>query len=508
MSKAGPRPLCAAALSAILPGAGQIYAGRRRRGLWLIGITLAASIPAFVVVILLYGPWDFGTVDIAIDIIRPFFKHPALVLALFATIIALLAFRVFAVLDAFAAADRPRRLKSWRRVLALGTVLAPLLALIAWPHGWAGVRTLDLYEAITYDYAADPQQVALPPTTSTTTATTLQSGSSTVPTTPSTTTTSTTTTIAPSPFAGEGRVTVALLGSDAGPGRYGVRTDTIIVVSIDPESGHTAMFSVPRNQAQWPIPEGIPAYSAFTDHRYPDLIWGVYAYGLAHPDLFPGGPNTGGNAVKAVLGEGLGIEIDYFVLVDLLGFIEIVDAVGGIDIYISMPVHEDNVVRPDGTVLDVDIPVGEYHFDGNMALDYVRLRHQDSDYYRMDRQRCVLEAAVARADLYTLIRRLPEITDIIENNLRTDIPASEFPDFLELLLKIDTSQVVAVRFVPAAPELAGTGTSYISGVDAAGYGMPNLELIRDTVQTVLENPPDEAMATLRLDSLHEVCAPA
>jgi len=366
------------------------------------------------------------------------------------------------------------------------------------------VRTLALHQGITHDYETDPQQAAPPPTTSTTTETTLPTADDTVATTSSTTTT----TVAPGPFVGPGRVTIALLGSDAGPGRYGVRTDTIIVVSIDPDSGHTAMFSVPRNQAQWPIPEGIPAYSAFPDHRYPDLIWGVYGYGLAHPDLFPGGPNSGGNAIKAVLGEGLGIEIDYFALVDLLGFVEIVDVIGGIDIYVAKPVHEDNVVRPDGTVLDVDIPVGEYHFDGNMALDYVRLRHQDSDYYRMDRQRCVLEAVAAGADLSTVVRRLPAITYIIEGNLRTDVPVSEWPDLLELVSQIDTSRVVGVRFIPGAPELAGTGKSYIAGVDANGYGMPNLELIRHTVQTALENPPDEAMTLLDLESLREVCAAA
>ncbi len=507
MSNAGrPGPLRAALLSALLPGAGQIYAGRRRRGFWLIGVTLAISIPPFVVIILLFGPWELNSIAIAVDIVRPFFVHPALVLALFAAVIALLAFRVFAVLDAFAAADHSRSAGPAHRAAAVAAALALLLALVAWPHGWAGVRALALHEAITHDYLTDPQQAAPAPTTSTTTTTT----ETTLPAADSTaaTTSSTTTTVAPGPFAGGERVTIALLGSDAGPGRYGVRTDTIIVASIDPDSGHTALFSVPRNQVQWPFPEGIPAYSAFTDHRFPDLIWGVYAYGLAHPDLFPGGPNSGGNAIKAVLGEGLGIEIDYFALVDLLGFIDIVDAIGGIDIYVSKPVHEDNVVRPDGTVLDVDIPVGEYHFSGGMALDYVRLRHQDSDYYRMDRQRCVLEAVASRADPFTLLRRLPDIAPIIEDNLLTDIPVALFPDLIELMSRIDTSEAVAIRFMPSAPELAGTGTSYIAGVDHNGYGIPNLELIRATVRTALESPPDEAMAALQLESLHEVCAPA
>ena len=93
-----------------------------------------------------------------------------------------------------------------------------------------------------------------------------------------------------------------------------------------------------------------------------------------------------------------------------------------------------------------------------------------------------------------------ELPPIIQDNLITDIPVSRFPDLIELLEKVDTGQTVTVRFVPYAPELAGTGTSYVSG------GRPNLDQIRTTVQTVLDNPADLAMDTLDLTSLEEVCS--
>jgi len=497
----------AAGLSALIPGAGQWYAGARRRGLWLIAAAVALATPALVVVLLLFGPWEVSSIGLAVDIVRPFFRNPALVLGLLAAIVALLAFRAFAVIDAFLAARPSRWTGPGLAGAALG--LALTLALAAWPHAWAGVQALALHDFLTTDFAADPGQAATTTTTTaaatTTTAPPGSTSSSAAPTT--TTTVATTTTTEPDPFDGAERITIALLGGDAGPDRTGIRTDTIIVVSVEVATGRTAMFSIPRNQVQWPVPEDIPAYDVWAGHRYPEITNTIYAYGLAHPDLFPGA-NSGGEAVRRIVGHGLGLAIDYFALVDLLGFIDLVDALGGIDIYVTKPVYDPGQVWADGTVVDVNIPVGRYHFDGRTALAYSRVRQQDDDYHRMDRQRCVLEAAAAQADPFTLLRRLADILPVIEENLRTDIPVARFPDLIELMEKVDTGSVVSVRFMPYAPELAGTGTSYTLGPDSRGYWSPNLDLIRATVQTVLNSPPEEVLEELDLPSLEEECRPA
>jgi LCP family protein required for cell wall assembly len=258
---------------------------------------------------------------------------------------------------------------------------------------------------------------------------------------------------------------------------------------------------------QWPIPAGIPAYDAFADHVYPEITNTIYAYGLDHPDLFPGGPNSGGNAVKAILSEGLGIRVDYFAVVDLLGFVDLVDALGGIDIYVTKPVRDPQQVWPNGQKVDVVIGEGEHHFDGLWALAYARVRHQDDDYHRMDRQRCVLEAAAARADPITLLMRFPDLLPIVQASLRTDIPVGRFPDLIELLDRVDTAAVTTVRFMPYAPELAGTGTSYTMGTDGRGYWRPNLEVIRATVRAVLDGQPAPGgePGEVVLPSLEEVC---
>ena len=506
------RPLLAAVLSAVLPGAGQWFAGRRRRGLWMIGISVALMTPALVIVLLLFGPWEISGVGLAVDLVRPFFKHPSLVLALFAFVAALLAFRAFAVIDAYLAARGDRWEGPWWRAAGpawAAAGLALLLVVVALPHAWAGEHALTLHDFVTTDFTADPGQVTTTTTAATTTtapSSTTTGAGSTAPSTTTTTTapTTTTTTLPPGTWGEDGRVTIALLGGDAGPGRGGIRTDTNIVVSIDPATWHTVMFSIPRNQIDWPVPEGIPAYDHWADHLYPEIVNTIYQYGLLRPELFPGGPNTGGNAVKAILGEGLGLEIDYFALVDLLGFVGLVDALGGIDIYVTKPVNDPKQVWPNGAIVDVVVDEGFHHFDGLWALAYARVRQQDNDYYRMDRQRCVLEAAAAQADPFTMLMDFSILLPIVQENLVTDIPVGLFPDFIEMLDKVDTADIATVRFVPSAPELAGTGNSYVRGTDSLGYWYPDLEFMRATVQSLLAGNAGPVEG-VELPSLEEAC---
>jgi len=480
----------------------------------MIGISVALTTPALVIVVLLFGPWEISGVGLAVDLVRPFFQHPNLLLLLFAALAGLLAFRAFAVIDAFLAARGTEwRQWGWRgyrpALVAAGVVL--ILAFVAWPHAWAGERALALHDFVTTDFTADPGQATTTTTTAPTTTTSITStstseGSTSTTSTTTTTAPTTTTTAPPTAYGGDGRLTVVLLGGDAGPGRWGIRTDTIIVVSVDPVAARAAMFSIPRNQIHWPIPQGIPAYDRWADHTYPEIMNTIYQYGLGRPELFPGGPNTGGNAVKAILSEGLGLEVDYFALVDLLGFVDLVDALGGIDIYVTKPVNDPKQLWPNGALVDVVIKEGFHHFDGLWALAYARVRQQDNDYYRMDRQRCVLEAAAAQANPFTLLMDLPILLPIVQENLVTDIPVGMFPDLIELLDRVGTDAVTSVRFVPAAPELAGTGNSYTNGTDSLGYWYPNLEFIRATVQDLLAGEPiGDPGAEIDLPSLEEVC---
>jgi len=109
------------------------------------------------------------------------------------------------------------------------------------------------------------------------------------------------------PFAGLDRINVLLMGGDSGVDREGIRTDTMIVVSVDPTTGYTAMFSVPRNNINVPFPETLPAYNAYPEcNCYPALLNLLYGWAFDHPELFPGSSNPGGVAMKETIGNLLG----------------------------------------------------------------------------------------------------------------------------------------------------------------------------------------------------------
>lgn len=502
MSRA-PSPLIAAIASGLVPGAGQWYAGSQRRGLWLLGITLTGVVPVTalaVLVLFVTGP------RLALDLSRPFFEHPGYLLILLALNGLVLAFRLVAAIDAFLLAGG----RSGGSGLVVVAIVSALLTVAAaLPHLWVAQRNLALYDLFTYDYSVDEGQA-----TTTTLGTTTTIAVPTTPTTPTTdgvSTTTTSTTLAPTtttttlPPLAERRINVLLLGGDAGPDRRGIRTDTIIVASIDPITGETAMFSVPRNMRSLAIPPGHPAYDWFACHCWPDLINALYQSGLANPDLFPGGSNSGARAVMDVVGNLLGIEIDHYVLVDLLGFVDVIDALGGLTITVTEGVYDELYTRPGGEVVPVAFPPGTYEMDGEEALSYARVRRGTNDYYRMGRQRCVLEAVAAQTDAVTVMRRLPELVPAVQGSVLTDIPVPDWPDYIELSSLIQTDSIVSVRFIPNAPELTGTGTSYIAGYDSGGYPIPNIPLIRQTVITVMTTPATDAAARLGVDPLGEVC---
>jgi LCP family protein required for cell wall assembly len=237
---------------------------------------------------------------------------------------------------------------------------------------------------------------------------------------------------------------------------------------------------------QTPLPPNQP-YSNWWGDRcpgcYPQALNLIYGDGLNRPDIW-GGPNAGANAAKTTIGYLLGIEIQYYVLVDLDAFINIIDAIGGLDIYVRERV-ELGVLLDEGWVVGSVIEPGWQHLDGGTALAYSRTR-PDSDFERQNRQRCVLQALAAQTDPVEAIREFPTLVPVIQDNVHTDIRMSDVPDFLELLEKFNPAELVATRIMPDAPEFAGTEMSYMSGWTDDGYPIPNRDFIVERVAFILD----------------------
>jgi LCP family protein required for cell wall assembly len=238
-----------------------------------------------------------------------------------------------------------------------------------------------------------------------------------------------------------GRWTVALLGGDAGPRRWGLRTDTMIVVSVDRATGDTVVISVPRNLQHIPMPAG-PLRRRFPA-GFDDLANAVYPYVTNHPDL---GLDPA-EAVKGALAELLGIPIDNYVLVDMAGFIKIIDALGGVDVDLSKRVPL--VPNIDGHSIEAKtVGPGPVHMNGAMALAFSRTRELDSDYARMQRQRCLL-AAVARGVSPTdLAANYLGLASAVEDAFRSDIPRDQLGTLVGVFAKMDVQQVRGLVLVP------------------------------------------------------------
>jgi polyisoprenyl-teichoic acid--peptidoglycan teichoic acid transferase len=187
-------------------------------------------------------------------------------------------------------------------------------------------------------------------------------------------------------------ISLLLLGID-GVGKNGSRSDTLIVVTMNPAKGTITMLSIPRDSRTEIVGKGKK-----------DKINHAYAYG---------GPQMAIDTVE----HFLDISIDYFVSVDMEGFKEIVDIFGGVEVTNDIPFSYDGYSFGTGTL----------SLNGEEALAYVRMRKEDprGDLGRNDRQKQIIESLMKKCARITSVSKAKEILDTIGNNVKTNIQLSD-----------------------------------------------------------------------------------
>lgn len=223
--------------------------------------------------------------------------------------------------------------------------------------------------------------------------------------------------------------TVLLLGGDEGPGRWALRTDTMILTIIHKPSGRIAMVSLPRNMYNMKFPPMTPLNDAFPK-GFKDLANAIYPYVYTHPDVAEfykrGDLQPEAIALASSISYSLDLTIDDYVLVNMQGFLEIIDALGGVtvdlDKKIPMPGNVPGAKHP----YPDSIGPGPVTMDGTVALGFARSRSADSDYGRMGRQRQLLAALAAQTSGTDILTRFPQITDIMGWTVRTSLSTDEF----------------------------------------------------------------------------------
>ncbi len=291
--------------------------------------------------------------------------------------------------------------------------------------------------------------------------------------------------VAIAPWDGKERLNILLIGADEQGG--GHNTDTLITVSIDPVTKQVAMFSLPRDTVDVPIPQG-PARQVW-GRSYSGKINSFFANNRHRSDLWSGNDRTRGyNALKSVLGELYDLDIKYFVEVNFEGFQKVVDSVGGVTINVQIPVSDDRFPGERGKLYRLYIPTGIQHMDGAQALKYARSRHSSTDFDRGQRQQRVLLSLREQADPQNLIPKLPELIAALKKTVRTDVPLDQMDELLGLASEVDTKNIRSYVF---APPLYSRDTCS----DPRGcVVIPNVQRIRAAVKDAFTaDPASEAL---------------
>jgi polyisoprenyl-teichoic acid--peptidoglycan teichoic acid transferase len=288
------------------------------------------------------------------------------------------------------------------------------------------------------------------------------------------------------PWEDKQRLNLLLLGGDDAPSREGVRTDTVIVASIDTKTGNTALVSLPRNLTFMPFPADSPLRKYYPNGFGKEglsldgrLEWMLTAMYQNVPDAHPGilGPsdNEGADVLKQSVGEAIGLKLDYYLQVNLQSFPEIVDALGGIRVNVNERVAMGGVSSSHIPPKEWIEPGPNQHLDGRHALWFARGRYGADDDQRQVRQRCVIKSIVDAADPQTLVTKYKAIARAGQHLLRTDIPQELLPAMVQLALKVKSGTVSNVTLDSDKLRLK--------------YLHPDYQALRDTVENALESAP-------------------
>jgi LCP family protein required for cell wall assembly len=475
----------AAFLSLLFPGLGHAYAGAWNRALGF------AALPILLIALtggiaLSSGIQVFGGEIIAN---LPLILIGNVLFLVYRIVAAIDAFRVAAYLNAVDASGGGRFGSPSLRLnpLSVAGLLAVCLV-IAGGHGvvaYYGVTAQDALACV-FDptYSCDEDNASPAPSADAGSATRASGDPGDTPT-PATTTapplgTALPTAVLPE-WNGTDKLNILLIGADQRPKEGTFNTDTLIVVSIDPKTNQVAMYSLPRDTVDVPIPPG-PARSVFGS-AYRGKINSLWLNARFRSDAFAGNDKSRGfNALKATLGELYGLDIQYYLMVNFEGFKNIVDTLGGVTINVQNPVLDDHYPGDRGASLRVYIPAGVQHMTGAQALIYARSRHTSSDFDRAQRQQRVILSIREQANPQTILNNLTQLLKDLKTSFKTDIPQTKLPSLISLSSRIDSTKIRSFVFSP--PRYATNATD-----ERGSIVVPNVSRIRQAVATAFKLDP-------------------
>ncbi|WP_051914086.1 LCP family protein [Thermorudis peleae] len=283
---------------------------------------------------------------------------------------------------------------------------------------------------------------------------------------------------------GTQRINILLLGVDqrqGTPDEGPPRSDTIIIVSIDPVAKDVAMLSIPRD-----LLVTIPGFGR-------DKINAAYPLGATSQYTGPG-------LVRATIEYNFGIPIHYFAEVDFQGFIKIVDTLGGVTIDVPAPIKDDEYPGAGNNYTRIYFSTGLQHMDGATTLQYARTRHDDNDFARGLRQQQVLRALRDQAIQLNLITKAPTLLNQLADTVRTDLSPTDILALAKLGTQIDRSHIRSYTLGTAVHDYWVPGQPY--------YAIPDWPKIQQILNEMMPPRPGEPAPTVRAQPTQVPATPA
>lgn len=398
-AQASKSPSLAAFFSFIWPGLGHLYAGHRRQA-WLFAIPALVSVAAILILL---------QVQRGIAVLTLRLLDPNVAAAVFVAVVVFGAWRVASVLHAFRSTG-----EHYGRPFGRRLVLTVLLVTIVTSHAmgaWYLVSDYQMSMGIfsTGGNGAEAAQV---------------------------------------PVTGS-RVTVLLAGLDQYSGRSERLYDSLMVVSVDTDTKHISMISVPRDSSGYPLYYG--GTGKIKINAIPTYVRNGW---LKSPD----------QPVTTLVNEVsylVGIPINYYGVMDLGSFMTIIDLVGGVDIT-TEAINDPTYDWLDGSPYGFQLSAGTHHLNGRLALAFTRSRHGsgNSDYARAGRQQQVLAAVAHKMATPTMALKLPELMSEAASLVKTNFPASQVADMVDLAQSVPSTNYD--NYVLGPPYSVSKSTSNVS----------------------------------------------
>ncbi len=250
-----------------------------------------------------------------------------------------------------------------------------------------------------------------------------------------------------------GQVNFVLLGSDQRPNSSGFRTDTILLVTLSPNLGKVSITAFPRDLYVY-----IPG-------------WTMQRINTAHAQ-------GGFDALRGTFLYNLGFLPDFYALVNFWSFEQLVDNLGGINVFAPTRLtdHRDGYGQ-------YTVPAGNVHMDGETALWYVRSRYSSSDFERNQRQQAVLIAIFYRLVSLNGIQRAPELYELFRNNVTTNASFNDISPFLGLAADLASDSSILSTYTIGRSHVTPFTTS-----SGAAVLLPDYNAITNTVRQALNAP--------------------